>query len=279
MKRIAALLTVHNRKDKTLACLQRLYGQPIPQDYSLDVYLTDDGCTDGTPEAIRDQFPQTTIIPGDGNLFWNRGMIAAWKEAEKKNYDFYFWLNDDTYLFDNALSELLIDSVEYPDHIIVGATLDNTQKHVTYGGRTKQNFLITNLGKGILCDTFNGNVVLIPKRVYLTIGKLDPIFHHGIGDSDYGLRATEAGFKCIVATKAIGICDTHSTLPKWCNPQIKLTDRIRYLYTPGGNGNNPIQFFIFRYRHYGFLQAIMTLITNHIRVFFPNIKPKGADKY
>lgn len=83
MKSIAVLLTVHNRKEKTLRCLQNLFKQEIPADYLIDVYLTDDGCTDGTPEAIRAQYPQVHIIKGNGNLFWNRGMYTAWEAATK----------------------------------------------------------------------------------------------------------------------------------------------------------------------------------------------------
>ena len=53
MKQIAVLLTVFNRKEKTLLCLKNLYQQTLPNEYRIDIYLTNDGCTDGTPEAAR----------------------------------------------------------------------------------------------------------------------------------------------------------------------------------------------------------------------------------
>lgn len=55
-------------------------------DISLSVYLTDDGCTDGTSQAVRDIFKgkDITIMQGDGNLYWAGGMRFAWKEALKK---------------------------------------------------------------------------------------------------------------------------------------------------------------------------------------------------
>ena len=46
METIAVLLTVHNRKEKTLNCLRRLYSQEKIDQYVVDVFLTDDGCTD-----------------------------------------------------------------------------------------------------------------------------------------------------------------------------------------------------------------------------------------
>lgn len=89
MRSIAVLLTVHNRKEKTLHCLQDLFTQEIPKGFQIDVYLTDDGCTDGTPKAVKMQYPQVNIVEGNGNLFWNRGMYTAWETAVKiKDYDF-----------------------------------------------------------------------------------------------------------------------------------------------------------------------------------------------
>ena len=55
MKRIAVLLTVYNRKEVTLKGLRSLYNAIAflknlhpKKDYCFDVYMTDDGCTDGT---------------------------------------------------------------------------------------------------------------------------------------------------------------------------------------------------------------------------------------
>ncbi|MBP8793116.1 MAG: hypothetical protein KBE41_04435 [Lutibacter sp.] len=44
MKYIAVLLTCHNRKEKTLQCLEALYLNEIPAGYFLDVFLADVGC-------------------------------------------------------------------------------------------------------------------------------------------------------------------------------------------------------------------------------------------
>ena len=98
MQSIAILLTVFNRRKKTLRCLDALHSQLPIKNYSIDIYLTNDGCTDGTPEAIAQKFPEVNIIHSKGNLFWNRGMYTAWEEATKrKEYDYYLWLNSDTH--------------------------------------------------------------------------------------------------------------------------------------------------------------------------------------
>ena len=49
---ISVLLTCHNRKAKTLGCLTSLYAAELPVGYDMEVYLVDDGCTDGTADAV-----------------------------------------------------------------------------------------------------------------------------------------------------------------------------------------------------------------------------------
>ena len=120
MKRIAVLMTVHNRRETTLRCLQLLYRQQYDiSRFSVDVFMTNDGCTDGTDDAVRNQFPDAQIIQGDGSLYWNRGMYEAWKVAEQQDFDYYLWLNDDTLLYCNSISELLACSVRQNNSVIV----------------------------------------------------------------------------------------------------------------------------------------------------------------
>lgn len=47
-KRIAVLMTCHNRRETTLKCLSSLYDQALPSGVTFKTYLVDDGCADGT---------------------------------------------------------------------------------------------------------------------------------------------------------------------------------------------------------------------------------------
>lgn len=276
MSRLTVLLTVHNRKAKTLACLRNLFRQNSISDVQIDVYLTDDGCTDGTPEAIQSEFPQVHIVKGDGSLFWNRGMYEAWREAEKGNYDYYMWLNDDTFLTSDAISRLYEESKKHNDKaIIVGSTISSNSDDVTYGGRTKSGKLLDNIETATTCDTFNGNIVLIPKYAYQIIGKNDPIFLHGIGDFDYGLRATKAGIKNVVAKGIFGICDLHENLPTWCDPKKTFKIRWKNFFSP--LGANPYNFFIYKHRHFGIIPACIVFCSNFLHVLIPSIWDKKTN--
>ncbi len=270
IKKIAILLTCHNRKDKTIQCLDALYACVMPNDYCFDVFLVDDGSTDGTSDAIKANFPNVNIIQGSGNLYWNRGMHLAWQNAAKvRDFDFYLWLNDDTILFKESLNALIETAklFEYRS-IVVGATCATIDQNiVTYGGWCLKNGKLSKEVQVRKCDYFNGNIVLIPKFVFNIVGINDPFFHHALGDFDYGLRAKRLGINSYVASGILGICDEHENLSTWCNPKFKFSTRWKSFRSP--LGHNPEEFFVFEKRHNGFIMAIYHYITNHLRLFFP----------
>ena len=275
MKYIAVLITVFNRKEKTLLCLKNLFSQTLPDGYTIDVYLTDDGCTDGTPEAVAALYPQVTIIHADGNLYWNRGMYTAWKKAaETKDYDFYLWLNDDTFVYNDMVSALLHLSEDKDNGcIIVGPTQSTDHTGGTYGGRLKDGSIPKPTGMSVEVKTMNGNIVLIPRSVFFLLGNLDYYFTHSKGDFDYGLRAAKAGIRIYQAGKYLGECDAHAALDKWCNPEVPFLERWKMLHRP--NGMPPKETFHLERRHNSMLMAVFHFCTIYIRCIFPKFWVKN----
>jgi len=273
---IAVLLTCHNRRDKTLQCLTTLYAQVgLGEFYTIEVFLVDDDSTDGTGEALKNQFPKVNIILGNGNLFWNRGMHLAWQTAANtKDFDYYLLLNDDTFLFKNAIISSL--NFDYSDAVIVGTTHSLLNQKPTYGGTSSETkSIIRPNGLFQKCYLINGNFLLISKRVYNIIGKLDPIFHHALGDFDFYFRGKKLGIEFYVAPEYVGICENHITefkdsIPKWRSNSIPVITRLKLLYQPQ-SGCNPKQFFIYKKRHVGLFSGIYHFCLLHIRCIFPNL--------
>jgi GT2 family glycosyltransferase len=269
--KIAVLLTCHNRKNKTINCLNALHAADLPLEYCMDVFLVDDGSTDNTSQAVKESFPHVTIIKGDGKLYWNQGMLLAWKTAAKtKKYDFYLWLNDDTNIYKNALIELTESSNKfYHKKNIIGTTIDPNTKNISYGGRLNDRSLIIPNGKIQKCDLFNGNIVLIPKAVFSSIGFNNKQFRHALGDFDYGLRSAKNGINSFICPNINGECEEHHEFNICFNPNEKLIKRVLNLYKP--LGNNPIEFFKFDLLHRTIFTAIFHFFTIHLRVLFPTL--------
>ena len=271
MKTIATLLTCHNRKEKTLKCLKALYEQVFLFDIDLKVFLTDDGCTDGTAEAVHSCFPDVKIIQGDGTLFWNRGMLKVWQEAAKGNFDFYLWLNDDSYLLPDAINKMLVFSKKNEDKaIFVGTTQDSeTNREITFGGRKLPHFkqvIPPDEDTPIECDMFNGNIVLISKHAFETIGFNDSYYRHAFGDFDYGHRARKLGIKMYITPGILGYCHIHRAIPSFQQKQNGLIKRLRLLYSP--LGINPFEDFHYQYKFRSLIYSILHVIKLHINVIF-----------
>ncbi len=246
---IAVILTCHNRKDKTLNCLNRLFESAANSGLEVATYLVDDGSTDGTGEAVKKCFPMVNVIQGNGNLFWNQGMRLAWNEASQKDYDFYLWLNDDTNLFPSALSELfnaykfLYTQNQNPALICGACCSEVGVDEFSYGGRSEVGPVVPN-GSLQTCKYINGNVVLVSKEIFEELGNLAGDYTHGMGDFDYGLRAQRAGFKCYTSKEYIAACLPNEDTPRWCDPKERLSKRLKNFYSP--LGLNYKEYIIFR---------------------------------
>jgi GT2 family glycosyltransferase len=279
MLKIAVLIACHNRKKKTIKCLQKLYAQKNIENIKFKVFLVDDGSSDGTEHAISQSFPDVVIIKGNGNLFWARSMALAWEESLKniKKFDYFLWLNDDTYLYDKALSELIKTQINKTE-IAVGSVCDPITKKRTYGGWRFTNrylrpfkFNIVDVNSEIQkIDIFNGNVVLIPYLVYRKIGVIDNFFKHAYADIEYSLRAKKNGIIILLANKYLGECSGRtfnyedyqkkSLFKKISNifdhKNVPLRDWFRMTYKYGGLFW-PLHFFI------GYIKSIIKILYNH----------------
>lgn len=241
---ISVLLTCHNRKDKTIACLSSLFTQTLSE-IDLKVWIVDDGSQDGTADAIRLQFPQVTVISGTGKLYWTGGMRLCWLHALEKPADFYLWLNDDVMLHGNALMRLLacydsLDKCAPKVGAVIGSMQDPSTKQPTYGGRLAKSRILPMSTSNILiprdeaisCDYVNGNFCLIPQVAVDAIGIFSEKFSHKMGDFDYSFRLSRAGFKMYVAPGFYGDCSAHPVTGSIKDPQIPLNIRQKMLANP-----------------------------------------------
>ncbi len=269
MQSIAVLITCHNRREKTLACLDALFGSDPLFDARLEVFLVDDGSKDGTSDAIKARYPSVHIIAGDGNLFWCGGMRVAFTVAMELGFDYYLWLNDDTILYPTAIKKLLITSRDLQARlgkgcIVVGSTQDVQDGRHTYGGEIRQlkwkplSFkLVTPRDVPVECETMDGNCVLIPCAIPQVLGNLGEEFIHAMGDFDYGLRARKSGFSIWVMPGFAGTCSTNTVNGSLHDPRLSFTQRLRKMLQPKGLPTSSWR--VFAQRHAGFFWPIFWL--------------------
>ncbi len=262
--RAAVLITSHNRRSFTLAALDTLFRQRRIGDLETDVFLVDDGCTDGTVEAVRSRFPSVHLLRGDGTLYWNRGMHLAFAVAMTMGFDAYIFFNDDTFLYKDALERLVSLARERlaagAPAIVAGSTRSPRTGKQSYGGMIKTTrglsvsleMVDADPARAIECDTMNGNFALIPAEIAAVVGNLEEQFQHQFGDLDYGLRAKAAGFEVIALPGYVGDCSDNDRAGTWRDKGLRLADRWRHLMSP--KGVPPREWELFARRHFGWRQ-------------------------
>lgn len=239
--RVAVIMTSHNRREKTVACLQALSASQGLGHVELNAVLADDGSADGTAEAVSQAYPWVRVVHGDGSLFWCRGMHLAFEAALQHGFDYYLWLNDDTMLYADAVYRLLDCAVTQRARtgkpvIAVGSTVDEDTGKPTYGGERRASWLrrthfvmVQPSDQAQPCDSMDGNIVLIPAEAARLVGNIDPVFEHAMGDTDYGLRALKLGVGIWVAPGVHGTCGHNAASNTYMDPALPLAKRWRLM--------------------------------------------------
>lgn len=266
--KIAVLITCHNRQAKTEKCLRSLkvavneYTQKPDNSLVIEIFLTDDGCTDGTVKIARNVFSGEKvlhIIQGDGNLYWAGGMRLCWNEALKRHdeWDYYLLLNDDVELFPDVFKELFsaqdyVVKLYGKEGIISGITCSKEpEKVMTYGGSIWVNkFLgkskrLEPRGEPQLCDFTNANILLIPGIIVSQIGVFYDKYRHGQADYDYSVRARKAGYAVVLSAGFCGYCEKDFFDKKVYSEKIismSLQERKAYFSNPLHSSDDYIRF-------------------------------------
>jgi GT2 family glycosyltransferase len=271
-RRIAALMTCHNRREHTLRCLESLgaAASRAAAEADVEVFLVDDGCTDGTAKVVAERFPRVTIVPGTGSLYWCGGMRAAWQVAVGVGgYDAYLWLNDDVELAETCLSRLLETAATVlrqtgREGIVVGATGDDSGR-TTYGELAAEG--IRSAGDSARpIKSFNGNIVLVPHEVYTKVGGFSRAYTHGFGDIDYACRANQAGVPIWLTPGHLGTC-TMDKVARWERADLPLWQRLVALHRPTGCPPWELAFLTIRHGGWWFPYTVARL---YWRAIFPS---------
>jgi len=110
------VLVSFNTREMTLACAASVY-EETRSDSAAKVILVDNASSDGSAEAIAEQFPEIRLIASESNLGFAAANNLAAREATGR---FILLLNPDTVVLNQAIDRLVAFADANPDYGIYG---------------------------------------------------------------------------------------------------------------------------------------------------------------
>lgn len=268
--KILAIFTCYNRKYKTKKCIETITKKNLNCEFTFVV--ADDGSTDGTYEMLQTLMDNTniSILRGSGGWFYSRGMNAGMNYALQSlphDFDYTLMINDDVEFYENCIQNMIQQSKEQHDAVVVGAMCDD-KGQLSYGAvKYVSGYKYRKLSLDewrIKADTFNANCVLIPYKAFEKVGAIDPFYVHSLGDFDYGLSLKKAGYAIYQSNSFVGTCNNNSNKGTWTDTTLNRTERIKRKESIKGAPTK--QWFYFLKKNFGFFSAIKGTVTPYMRI-------------
>lgn len=202
------ILPVYNRRAVTLRCLEHLRATGV-MDWARTV-VVDDGSTDGTAAAVEAAFRPAVVLVGDGSLYWAGAICLGMRHAVSEGAKCVVWLNDDSHPVRGAVERVTSCALQTGAVCaglgrFVGVEKEHTFTALyrdAWGLRERPVDSVSH-SEPFAVDACRGNLVAIPRAVIDKIGYPDAEnLPQYFADTDYSLRATAAGFTCLLVPLA-----------------------------------------------------------------------------
>lgn len=220
--RVEIVAPVHNRKALTLLCLQSLL-RINSNGLDVGIVIVDDGSTDGTSDAIREQFPDVDIVNGDGELWFTEGTNVGVRRALERDPKYILLMNDDQ-VFDEDFLVTLVETAERNPRSVVGSLLllwDMPHKvfqiapvwSTRHGGwrHWQSQTVWTVPEKPWKVDLIVGNCLLVPAEAMRECGLMNSKRYPNFGDAEYTPRLRKAGWKLIIDPRSRVFCQPNTS--------------------------------------------------------------------
>ncbi|CAN5768704.1 hypothetical protein BH10CHL1_BH10CHL1_07870 [soil metagenome] len=203
VERVSAIVLNWNGKSDTLACLKSLQMQTMP----VDIVVVDNGSIDDSVAAIRQNYPEVTILETGCNLGYSGGNNVGIRHALATGATYIFVLNNDTRLDPECTVRLLEDCKVNPGSVAVAPKslyMDRPETICFAGGRITASGDTQHIGMGQpdgpaytvtqATEWITGCALFVSRAGFEQVGLFDERFFLLFEDSDWSLRARRLGY-------------------------------------------------------------------------------------
>jgi hypothetical protein len=209
---VSVVIVNWNTRELLSNCLCSLRKQAAG--IALEIFVVDNGSTDGSVEMVRAGFPEVEIIENGCNLGFARANNVALRRASGR---YLLLLNSDTVVREGALEGLAATMDKDPETGIAGLQLLNEDGSLQ-NSISSMPSLLTELGNKsllrlllpsrypgkehrfaapIAVDTVIGACLMARREAAAAVGLLDEDFFFFLEETDWCLRMKKAGWKVV----------------------------------------------------------------------------------
>ena len=228
--KVAIIILNWNGLKDTIECLESVKKIDYP---NFEIIVVDNGSTDGSPEKIKEMFPDITLIRNKENLGYASGNNVGIRYALKNNVEYILVLNNDTVVDKNIINSFINVAMYEKNVGCLGCKIfyynkPNILSHT--GGLIKTHPLLLGFHRGeneedkgqydkiVQVDYLTGAAIFFSRFTIERIGLFNEQFFLYWEDTDFCLRIKEARLKnlYIPSAKVWHKCGTSTC--GWRNP-------------------------------------------------------------
>jgi GT2 family glycosyltransferase len=179
------------------------------------VVVVDNGSKEDPTAQLEAEFPEVLVLRRETNGGWSGGNNAGIRFALDRGADFVILLNNDTTVHPDLVARLVAAMRAHPDFGIIGPVIrymDEPDLTMTDGTRFNRPGTPGFFARQPVperesvvdeTDIVNGCCMMVRSEVFELIGLIDDRFFLIHEESDFCLRAREAGWKCGVLAEPL----------------------------------------------------------------------------
>lgn len=195
MKRVLVIIVTFNGlkwADKCFTSLRK-------SDFPVDIFVVDNGSSDGTPEYVREHFPEVMLHCTGENYGFGKANNIGLAHALSEGYDYVYLLNQDAWVQPDTIGSLIKAMETDPSYGIL-SPLQMTASMTAPDPRFAAKCLDGPVGTYLKGRIYDVSFVmaahwLISRSCIETVGGFSPAFRHYGEDDNYIHRAVYHGFK------------------------------------------------------------------------------------
>lgn len=191
-----------------------------------DVFVVDNGSTDGTQEYIRSHFSKVLFRQCETNVGFGRANNIGLQYALDKGYDYVYLMNQDAWVMPGTISMLVGVSGKYPEYgVLSPMQMQADMRHIDYmfgkaacewkySREMIESWFNKDWEKEVHEVHFtNAAHWLVTRKCLMDVGGFSPVFPHYGEDNNYVDRVLFHNYKMGVVCRAVAVHDRRDRQP------------------------------------------------------------------